>query len=250
MASRGECAASGASADKSVVSSRESGSTSAAATFESSWGGVCAAVDRSRATTRSPSSPCRAGKLTVTCSHLPSRRRALCGPPSAPASRVGSKASKPTQPLPTTLCAASIQPIAAAGGSASRLSITKMSRSGVGPDGRRLADPAGERDEERARRCRRTVTRLEEIRAPGARTDVLPPARWLAEFGALGGRLDLGRQRGDVLVKPRRARLEIAAPFAGLVVEQSRAAHQQVRECERAPQVERDRQCADDEQNI
>ena len=93
------------------------------------------------------------------------------------------------------------------------------------------------------------MARLKKFRPRGANGRFA--SRALARrFGALGGRLGLGRQRGDALIEPRRARLEVAAPFAGLVVEQPRAAQQQVREPERAPQVERDRQCAEDEQNL
>ena len=69
-------------------------------------------------------------------------------------------------------------------------------------------------------------------------------------FGALGGRLRLGRQRGDALIEPRRPLIEVAAPFAELEVEHPRPAPEQVREPERAPEVERDRQYADEVQNL
>ena len=57
-------------------------------------------------------------------------------------------------------------------------------------------------------------------------------------------------QRGDALIEPYRALIEIAAPFADLEVEQARAAQNEVGEAERAPQVERDRQRAEDVKNL
>ena len=89
------------------------------------------------------------------------------------------------EPGPITLCAASIQPIAASGRSASRLSTTKISRSGVGPDADGRPILRAERRQERARGYRRSMAGLEEIPAPVARTDVLPPARWLADSARL-----------------------------------------------------------------
>ena len=181
----------------------------------------------------------------MTCSHLPNRRRALRGPPRLTARRAGSKASRPTQPGPIALWAASIQAIAAPGDSASRLSIARTSRSGRRRRRVRMSDPRAKSGEKRARRRRRRMTRFEKFRARGA-DGRLAPGALARRLGALGGAFRLGRQRGDPLIEPRRALIEIAAPFAGLEVEQPRAAQEKVREPERAPEVERDRQCAKD----
>ena len=93
------------------------------------------------------------------------------------------------------------------------------------------------------------MTRFEKFRARGADRRLAPRAL-TRRFGAFGGPFGFGRQRGDTLVEPRRALIEIAAPFAGLEVEQPRAAQEEVREPERAPQVERDRQCANDVEDL
>ena len=93
------------------------------------------------------------------------------------------------------------------------------------------------------------MTRFEKFRPRGA-DGRLAPRALARRFGALGGPFRLGGQRGDALIEPRRALIEVAAPFARLEVEQPRAAQQQVREPERAPQVERDRQRAEDVQNF
>ncbi len=52
------------------------------------------------------------------------------------------------------------------------------------------------------------------------------------------------------MIEPRRALIEVAAPFAGFDVEQPRAAQEQVREPKRAPQVEHDRQSAKDVEDL
>ena len=47
--------------------------------------------------------------------------------------------------------------------------------------------------------------------------DVLPPSALARGFGALGRGLRLCGQRGDALIEPSGARVEILAAFAGLV---------------------------------
>ena len=67
---------------------------------------------------------------------------------------------------------------------------------------------------------------------------------------APGRSLGLGGQRGDALVEPGRSRVEVLASFADLGSEQPRAAQENVGELKRAPQVERDRQRAEEIQDL
>ena len=84
-------------------------------------------------------------------------------------------------------------------------------------------------------------------RRPHGRYASRPLARG---FGALAGRIRFGGQRRDALIEASGAGLEILAPFPGLLGEEPGAAQQEVREPERAPQVERDGQGAENEQDL
>ena len=249
MASRGESAASGASAASSVVSVLESGSTSAADSLASGAAAGCPAVDRSRATTSSPSAS--------------SRRRQVdrdLQPFSQPPARFARAAERDREAggieSQQTYAAGSdraLRRVDPGDRCARRQRVEIVDRKNEPVRRRRrrvrMSDPGAEGGEKRARRRRRRMARFEKFRPRGA-DGRLAPRALARRFGPLGGRFRLGCQRGDALIEPRRALIEVASPFAGLEVEQPRAAQEQVREPERAPEVERDRQCAEDVQNL
>ena len=153
------------------------------------------------------------------------------------------------QPGPITPWAASIQLTAAAGDSASRLSTTTISRSSARSRRGRLSDPGAKRGQEFARRARRGMARFQKFR-PGGPHGRYASGALARGFGALGGRVRFGRQRGDPLIEASGASLEVLATVAGLLGQEPRAAQQKVREPKRAPQVERDGQRPEDEQNL
>jgi hypothetical protein len=112
-----------------------------------------------------------------------------------------------------------------------------------------VSDPRAERGEELARRSRRRLARFQKFRA--GRPDGRPSSGALAcRFGAVCGGVSFGGQRCDSLIEASGAGLEVLAPFARLLGQQPRAAQQKVREPKRAPQVERDGQGPQDEQNL
>ena len=113
----------------------------------------------------------------------------------------------------------------------------------------RVSDPRAERGEELARRARRRMARFQKFR-PGGPHGRLASGALARGFGALGGRVSFRRQRCDSLIEASGARLEVLATVSGLLGQEPSAAQQKVREPERAPQVERDGQGAEDEQNL
>ena len=226
MASRGECAARGASAASSVVSALDSGSMSAAAIAESGAGAGCAPADRRRATTSSPSASLRAGRLTVTCSHLPRRRRASRGSAERGRKSAGIE-SQETDAARSDRALGGVDP-AYRRRRRQRVEIVhdhdepirRRSRRG------RLSDPGAERGEELARRARRRVARFQKFRPRGPHGRHASGA--LARgFGALGGRVRFGGQRRHALIEASGAGLEILAPFPGLLGQQPGAAQQE-----------------------
>ncbi len=137
-----------------------------------------------------------------------------------------------------TLCAASIQPIAAAGVSASRLSTTKTSRPGASG---RPSDSFAERGEKRARGRCRSLVRVQEVRArrAGLRLAADSARRRLGDSCRC---FRVGGQRSDPLVEPRQSRLQIASPVAQVVVEKMRSAKHEAGEADCAEEVQRQRQ--------
>ena len=104
------------------------------------------------------------------------------------------------QPGPITPWAASIQLMAAAGDSASRLSTTTMSRSERRSRRGRLSDPGAKRGEEFARRARRRMARFQKF-GPGGPHGRYASGALARGFGALGGCVSFRRQRRHALIE-------------------------------------------------
>ena len=190
LASRGDSAASGASAASSDFSALDSGSTSAAASFAAS-GAADAAPGRQQPSRRPAHRrrPSRRASSPRLAAIFRARRRALRWPPSVAISRLGSNASRPTRPAEAP-CAASIQAIA-------RPATARR-------DCRRKDEPVGRRappgravrswPPRAARNARAAAAGAwpDSRFRPGSAADALPRAL-ARRFGALGGRFRLGR---------------------------------------------------------
>ena len=141
-----------------------------------------------------------------------------------------------------TPCAASIQPIAAAGRQCVEIIDNEDQPA------RRLGSPPdsfAERGEKRARGRRRSLVRVQEIRArrAGLRLAADSARRRLGDFRGCFG---VGGQRGDPLVEPPQSRLQIASPVAQVVVEKPRSTQHEAREADCAEKVQRERQSRQD----
>ena len=90
---------------------------------------------------------------------------------------------------------------------------------------------------------------VEEVRAgrAGLRLAAGAAGRGL---GVPCGGVGVGRQRRDPLAEPGEAVVEIAPAVANVEVQELRAAQQQAGEADRAPEVERQRQGADDIEDL
>ena len=148
------------------------------------------------------------------------RRRAVSGASSA-RSVAGSKAAAPTQPGPSN-GVRGFEELHGVGGR-QRVEIVEgeddpLRRGEPGRAG--AAHQPSELDEERARGVARRLGAAGEGRAGRALASVWRRRRaWPSPRVARGG-FGLRVERGDALVEPRRARLEVAPAFAHVVAEQ------------------------------